>query len=308
MGQNEITNPEMIAAIQNSGYLIEQRVEWHLLLEGYSVQTSDAYLDSETGKNREVDITAIKGESVLGKNEHFITFQLIIECENNSQPVVFFRNNQTSEFRYDEIKLSGIPIKVTVDNSILPIDEYLRFDSFHHYGSSSNYTQYCSFQQVGKGKELRWIASHLENQHDSFSNLIKCLEFKCETLFANQVWPMEGFENALNLHLFYPIVVLQGKLYEASESEDNVNLTEKKWLTFRKQVIRNQKISSYKIDVVAEEFLPNFLKVLEKEKASMFDEIRNNWQQITLSMLVKTQKARQMKTHREAYGLRYQGE
>jgi len=48
MIQNKITESEMIDAINRSGYLIEQRIERSLLSNSYVVQTSDAYLDTET--------------------------------------------------------------------------------------------------------------------------------------------------------------------------------------------------------------------------------------------------------------------
>jgi len=250
----------------------------------------------------------MKHYNLWASDEHHITHHLIIECENNFQPVVFIKNTQSSTFRYDEIKMTGVPLNVTTENhpSPISIDEYLEFDNFHHYTYSGNYTQYCSFQLPNK-QNATWIASHLETQHDSFSNLIKCVEFKRHNYFTNNIWPLQGAEEKMDLHFFYPIVVLQGELFQAIENDGDLKMEPIKWLSFRKQTIRNQEVSSYKIDVITEKFFPTFLEILENEKNGIIGQIRDHWDKILISMSHKTHKARQMRTHREAYGIPYGG-
>jgi hypothetical protein len=301
-----ITKDEIIAAINSSGYLIEQRIEQILARQGYFIQTSDAYLDDETDKSREVDLTAQKVFKVMGDQEHRVSTNLIIECENNQQPVVFFKNSQSSVFDYNEIKYSGTPSNVFVDRKTVPIDEYLGFSDFHHYKHAYNYTQYCSFQQ--KKDNTKWLALHLDTQHDSFTNLIKSTEFKRRTYYNNYVKPLEGRENFINLHFFYPILVLQGGIIEAYQGKDELILNDIPFLLFRKQIIKNQDPASYKIAVVTEGFLPQYLKFLDKEMASIIERIISCYVPIKMSMSEKTQKAEEMKNYRETFGIPFEGE
>lgn len=91
--QDQITEKEMTESIQRSGYPLEQRIEAKLEKAGYYVMANTAYPDPLTGKSREVDIEALIGVQVLGKRNWVFPY-LVIECENNHQPSVFFLRNQ----------------------------------------------------------------------------------------------------------------------------------------------------------------------------------------------------------------------
>ncbi len=66
-GISRISPNEMRDTIRQSGYLLEQRVEPILTDSGFYVQINSAYLDSETGKTREIDINAIAAKKVYRK-------------------------------------------------------------------------------------------------------------------------------------------------------------------------------------------------------------------------------------------------
>ena len=80
MDENKISRNEIVNAIEGSGYLIEQRVEPIITEHGYYVETNDIYVDSDTGKTREIDLTALSGLQI--KEDHFLWPNLIVECEN----------------------------------------------------------------------------------------------------------------------------------------------------------------------------------------------------------------------------------
>jgi hypothetical protein len=110
--KERITRPEMVEAIQKSGYLIEQRVAGVLAKHGYYVETNPAYPDPETGKSREYDISAISAVRLAKKRMDFIFPVVVSECENNEHPVVFFSTELPVPFlHHQEVKCSGVPVQ-----------------------------------------------------------------------------------------------------------------------------------------------------------------------------------------------------
>lgn len=77
-----ISIKQMKDTIQRSGYLLEQRVEPILTKKGYFVQTNPVFPDPETGKSREIDISALFAIQVYKKGYNFIFPTLLCECEN----------------------------------------------------------------------------------------------------------------------------------------------------------------------------------------------------------------------------------
>lgn len=67
-----ISTKQIKDAIQRSGYLLEQRVEPILTEEGYFAQMNPVFPDSETGKSREIDISALSAVQVYEKGYNFI--------------------------------------------------------------------------------------------------------------------------------------------------------------------------------------------------------------------------------------------
>jgi hypothetical protein len=305
MSLEKITKEQMAEAINNSGYLIEQRVEDILVKKGYSVETNDAYLDPETGKSREIDLTGITGIKIFEDQDHFIFPYLLVECENNHQPVAFFRNNpRPGIFSVEEIKISGLPLDLYENDGsemgALPL--ILKFDYCHHYCVGPYYTQYCTFQLNNKDNKKRWIASHSETQHGTFSSLIKCLDHKISTHHAGYFLPSEDQKERLNLQFYYPLIVLQGDLYEAYELDGVLQLEEKDHIQFRKQLVKTDDSESYQIDVIREKYLPTYLEIINQETNKIAEKLRSNWEVLERSIAIYVERAKKEEEVRMIYG------
>ncbi len=85
----EPTLEEIMSAIEDSGYLMEQKAATQVEQLGYYVRTNVAFEDSEEGKSREIDVLAVKrvARNEDAKLSAFV--ELIVECKNNSNPFVF---------------------------------------------------------------------------------------------------------------------------------------------------------------------------------------------------------------------------
>ena len=273
---NRITKKEMKQAIIRSGYLLEQRVEPILEKAGYFVTTNEAYLDPFTGKSREVDISAISAVKI-SRGDDFIFSNLICECENNQQPVVFFVKESPIAFLFhEEVKSAGIPVqflekeistkkgyKEKEGESFIGLSDFLNFEKYHHYCHGLVSTQYCTFSR----KKLKgpWIAFHSEAQHDSFTSLILALESEIDEYYSDYVLPEKDETEYVNVNIYYPVLISQGDLYVAEIKKKELDLKRCEHVQYRKNYFSKEKQDAYQIDVISESFLPKYLEIVEKE-------------------------------------------
>jgi hypothetical protein len=264
MAQKE---PEIIAldqmqeAILRSGYLLEQRIKPKIADYGYFVETNQPYPDPQTGISREYDISAISGRMVYRGGKDFIFPYIICECENNTQPLVFFESRSPISFLFHEdVKCSGIPVKIWERGQWLRLSAALDFEKFHHYCHGVIATQYCSFT-----KKNHWIATHLEPQHHTIRNLINALEATIDDHFASYTLPRKGQEEPVNVQFYYPMVVVQGKLCLAKQSRRGLQIRDVKHVQFRQEQWSTERRTSYQIDIIQESFLGNYLRMIDQE-------------------------------------------
>ena len=264
----QISTEEMKHAIQRSGYLLEQRVEPILTEEGYFVETNPVFPEPETGKSREIDISALSAVRVYKKGFNFIFPAILCECENNSHPVVFFvKESPISFLHHEQVKVSGIPVKFLRKDGYVSLSEFTGMEKFHHYCKGPVATQYCTFHQVKKDRSS-WIALHSEEQHGTFNSLIKALEYEISSHFAGWTLPDKKVEEeAVNVQIYYPLVILQGSLYIAALENKQLTLRKSKHVQLRKELFlpHANKVETYQIDVISEGHLGDYLKIIDSE-------------------------------------------
>jgi len=126
-----ISTKQMREAIERSGYLLEQRVESLLSQEGYFAQMNLVFPDPDTRKSREIDIDAILGRRIYKKGYNFIFSNILCECENNLQPVVFFTKESLISFmHHEQVKASGIPVKFWQGKEYISFSDGSCLDAF----------------------------------------------------------------------------------------------------------------------------------------------------------------------------------
>ena len=85
---------EILKAVENSGYLMEQEVATILEELNFNVKTNSPFEDEEEGKSREIDILAPKELYKDDENKLTIYCVLICECKNNKNPFVFIKRKK----------------------------------------------------------------------------------------------------------------------------------------------------------------------------------------------------------------------
>jgi hypothetical protein len=303
----KISAKEMKDAIQRSGYLIEQRVEQIIMKDGYYVETNPAFPDIDTGKSRELDISALSAKRLYKKSLSFIFPNLLCECENNSQPIVFFKKDSPIAFLHHyEVKVSGLPAKFLEKDGYISFSDFTKMKKFHHYCKGEVDTQYCTFFPP-KG-EKPWIAHHGDEQHDTLNTLIKALEYEIADHYAqwdNWVLPRKADEEDINIQVYYPLLILQGDLYSATTTKRGASLKKVKHIQFRKESFlpKSNKKEDYQIDVITEDYLRDYLKIVESEMGKVIKVFKRKRKEVLKSIekIVKELKAlkKKQKSYRE---------
>jgi hypothetical protein len=258
---------EMRAAIRRSGYLVEQRVEPIFARMGFFVEMNPVYPDPETGKSREIDIYASSGITLYRGHEDVLLPSVICECVNNPQPIVFFvRDLINSGSFYEDVRVAGIPAKLWDGYGYDSVPSFAGMGRYHHYCGGPYATQYCTFQKK-KGSSEDWMALHNDEQHEVFNSLVRYLEFDISRMFETWTLPRRLSEESVVVRLYYPLVVLQGRMFAASVKRGQIVLRESNHVQFRKEVFqrRSDSVEQYQIDVITEKYLPSYLKMVERE-------------------------------------------
>jgi len=255
---NKPSLEEMQNALKRSGYLLESRLESIMNSRGFFVEANSVYPDPHTGKSRELDLLGVTLVAIDKPSTDRLWVSLVIECMNNAQPVVFITKKSENPFSYmDSIKLVGVPPTIEVAGSTQMLYDMLKLEAFHHYCGSRIATQYCSFTSLTRQGKADWIAIHDENHHDALSKLCAATEYNVINHY--KTW------DHINARIFYPIVVLQGELFETHAEDSSGTLFQSQHVQYQKYEIVGKEIKIYRIDVVTETFFPNFLTMLREE-------------------------------------------
>ena len=259
-----ITLAEAKEALKRSGYLLESRVEKALSDEGYYVEANSAYPDPETGKSRELDVYAMAATKA-GRDEYDYVFAvLLIECVNNPEPIAFITKEPLVGFlHHQEVKLSGLSVKIPAKKprgSWEALPDFLGMDKYHHYCKGRVATQFCSFSR--KKKDQEWMASHNPEQFDSFRKLSAAVEYFIDHHYKS--WQF-GTDEWLNVEFYYPVLLLQGLLLDARPSKRSLRVMRANHIQYRRSALIGREQVEYQVDVVTEDFFPQYLKIVQTE-------------------------------------------
>jgi len=256
---------------------MEQRVFRVIEEAGYYVETNPAFPDPSTGKSREFDFGAITASKLFREDFDFLFTNLIGECVNNTQPLVFFLAETPIDFTFHaDIKCAGIPLYLPdpmYKDSEMSFQDFFHLDKFHHYCHGTYSTQYCSFRQKS-GKSHEWMAWHDDEHHGVFNSLVEATKYNVDEYFTDWSPPKKDEEEAVNLNLFYPVLILHEDLYVCRQTEGRISLRKQNHIQFRKSVISGYERDTFQIDVIVESFVPKYLDLLERENEALVRRLR----------------------------------
>ncbi|HNP36039.1 MAG TPA: hypothetical protein PKK10_09320 [Woeseiaceae bacterium] len=182
------TEEQIIAAIEKSGYLMEQRVATQLETLGFHVFTNVAFEDSDEGKSREIDIRAIRrvGHNERKKLSAFV--ELMVECKNSANPLVFIIRSKNAADEKRSPNHFRFPVRYQMQKDLgggrarsREINPFfhLGFGDIHYESNlSSKAVQFCRIDRKGSG----WAANHGGLYDAIFYPIAKALEARAKEL------------------------------------------------------------------------------------------------------------------------------
>ncbi len=262
--KEKISGSDIKSALERSGYLLESRIESLLDEYSYLVQANASYPDPNTGKSRELDLSALLARQ-LGKGDDYLFVNLLIECVNNPQPIAFFtKEPQASFVYYEDFRVSGLPVTIIESDAAdapVPINDFLNMGDYHHYGAERVATQFCSFHLKKNPKE--WMAFHEESQFDAFRKLCDALEHEVS---AHHYWVLDERRENINLFIHYPVLVVQGELLDVRPSKRSFTTRKANHIQFRRSSYAGENEIDTQIDVVTERYFAKYLDIIGEER------------------------------------------
>lgn len=276
------TADQIKKAIEQSGYLLEQRICPMIERFGFLTTPNEQYQDQDTGKSREIDVHAIKLNSLF-RNEYTDTFEtiLLIGCKNNSTPVVFFtQKNPIPESVLGEVVLNGYPdgINEKEPEGVISIEDYFHFEKFHpNYKVKWIARQFCQMRPkvIGKGspkENIEWEVSH-EGLYESIESLAKATNYFSSEL-KNSIVLEEDSKDFIHLGMIYPILLFAGQIFECRIIGKKYTLFERSHLTFYKTFQSKTLEGTYHIDVIQENYLPKLLSIVNENNDKIVNRLK----------------------------------
>lgn len=255
-------------AITRSGYLLESQVA-EIVRERYYVIPNYSFRDPETGQNREIDVHAITVEPIRKRGLDFIFPILLIECKNIQAPLVFFSHESIpSRHVVGDLQISGIPKEIKTKEGLKKdLTEYLGLEEIHHYYKTANIsTQFCAIVKESSD----YIATHkikgpLGNLYESMIlPLIKAVHYEIQE--HEDSYRPDPEKETINLQFYYPIVVIDGSLFECSLTKGGKHTYRKRSkIDFLRRYESLEISGEYRIDIVTAEGLTNLLSEINME-------------------------------------------
>lgn len=263
-----ITIDEIRDSLKRSGYLLEARVENQLQKQGYLAEANSAYTDPDSGKTRELDISAIRGRKAGPEAFDWLFPVVIVECVNNPQPLAFITKAPIlGGLHSEQVRYSGLPVKIRDfgrRDAWTSLGDYLGIEKFHHYCKGRVATQFCSFSKKRGSDD--WMASHEDAHFSAFATLCHALEHAIDEHY--QSWRL-GRKEWINVQVYYPMLVVQGELLDIRQKGTVVAIRKATHIAFRRTVVRDGRQTTYQIDVTTERHLPRLLRLVDDEVARM---------------------------------------
>jgi len=258
-GSGTPSRDEIIDALRQSGYLMEQEVATRLESLGFHVQTNRAFEDKDEGKSREIDVQAQKRIAYNKEKKLSAYVELLIECKNNSNPYVFVgRPKNVTDNRVEPLEyifpLSDYESTKRINANQSHIQQkkaffYLGFDKIHYnYVGTTKAVQFCRIDRNGKN----WHANHSGLYDATFYPMAKAL-------LARQGELPRHSSDWSYFHFFVPMVVVSGDLFYVDSTEALPDPESRPFVNFRRELKSKSIKGVFSLDFVTQAHLDEFV-------------------------------------------------
>jgi hypothetical protein len=250
----EVTKEQILKAVTESGFLMEQEVASTLENLKFHVSTNVAFEDSEEGKSRETDVFAFKRFYFNESSKIIIDIIFLCECKNNTNPFVFIsrkKNATDRNFIPNGIVLAKDELHIPIESrpntfSIQKAFKVLQLNDYHHYfKTEQKAVQFCKI--IRQGKDFK--AQHDGIYDGIFIPLAKAFEAKRKEVQNNTY-----SHNVISL--IYPMVILNSEIYDIDS--DSPKPEEKQYISFKREIKSKQLKGQFLIEFINKRAIEEF--------------------------------------------------
>jgi len=230
------------------------------------VWTNHPYIDQDEGKEREVDVIALKQLPVHIENSTSkVSIHLVCSCKNNSYPLVLLsRNkNEADKNRTPEEYFFPISVREKGREGVAPTFFRESLDKTHFYHRKQNNLKSVLVCGVSRDGD-KWKVRNLVNE--LVLPVIKAYlaEREAYSLDRKRLLDMNIAEfmthpERENIWLFFPMIVVSGPLYNLDTSSSISRLTKISHGTITRTLKTKYYEGTFLIEVVQKTGLQNFL-------------------------------------------------
>jgi hypothetical protein len=251
---------EIIAAIKESGYLMEQEVATQLERHGLHVRTNVAFEDADEGKSREIDVTAIKRVAHDDQAKLSAIVELIVECKNSSNPFVFIARPKNEIDKRARPQEFVFPYQYVMKKDLgggrgmsreVPAFNHLGFDEVYaEHQNAWKAVQFCRIDRKGNG----WHANHSGLYDAIFYPMAKAIVAR-----KKDVPPVTRAAEWRYFWLFFPLVVTSGDLFLIDSAAEAPAPKPVSHVTFKRELKSGNLSGSFMLTFVRKQSLEDFL-------------------------------------------------
>lgn len=258
MAESDLEN-RILKVIEKTGFPLELRVSKVLQDRKYHVANNLYYLDKDEEKGREVDMRALKNFVIKsGDIEFLVRNCLLIECKRSTdQPWVIFTSPQTAyDRRQFMMQTRGANIEEKLDKILLG-----RSLGAVHPLSVCERRGRSFFEPFKKNSEGEMIFK-------SLTTSVKATIAARDSEFAAK---------HRSVCFYYPLVILEGRLFEAYLDNDSITVYEVDSVMVSFYYLSAKyEDEKFVVPIVTERFLPNFCSSLDSVLQFLGEKFKKN--------------------------------
>ncbi|MGA2683222.1 MAG: hypothetical protein ABSF44_15655 [Candidatus Bathyarchaeia archaeon] len=262
----------LIRQIKETGIPLEIKTSLDLSQKWDHITNQDTYVDSETNKLREIDISAYSSQIPAQDIEFEPNF--VIECKKSEKYAwVFFTQPKPSDFDINEFAgqfLDDLQM-ATKDVYRSEIRDIVFKNIKLHYDEQRKCA--VTFQDFKIGE----VKSQFREQQNEINEARQQLKGYIAWAMRQDVdfWkPITPY----SIEMYFPCIVFKGRLYEGVVKGDDVSLVEAKHLVF--STLYKSNYSPYErnmlIDVVREDFFESYQELIMQDVRKIAKNIEIN--------------------------------
>jgi len=263
--------------LEKKGYPLENYVQSLLVSKDWHMQPNAYFLDKDTDKGRELDIKATYLDFKSSSWSDFV-LSLLIQCRRlPGNAWIFFSIPNRSPI-YPRISKCCLANLLEFSNLFWNLELIFKQKETHFDKSEVLATNYCEII-TDKEKSNR----RDDNIWECVITLIKATSQDLEQARADfKQYLEEEYKGSFDefvkepseiIFIFYPLIVFEGKMYEAKFSEDDITLQKREHVQLFVDYQSGRYKGKFCIDVITRERFPQYLKDI-LEDLVVFDKRR----------------------------------